>query len=138
MVSNAAPTAAQLLTITPIYAALLALFYIILSFAVIKQRHANKVSLGDNGVPSLRKAIAVHSNFSQYVPFALLLITFVEINYGAPYLVHGLGASLLFGRLAHAYGLAQANQIMILRQIGMVLTFFVMIIAAILLLIHIF
>jgi uncharacterized protein len=127
-----------MLTITPIYAALLALLFIYLSFAVIKQRRANKISLGDGDVPSLRKAIAVHSNFSQYVPFALLLIAFVELNHGAPYFIHGLGACLLIGRLAHAYGLAQPNQIMKLRQLGVVLTITVMILAALLLIGHFF
>jgi uncharacterized protein len=127
-----------MLTITPIYAALLALLFIYLSFAVIKQRRANKVSLGDGDVPSLRKAIAVHNNFSQYVPFALLLIAFVELNHSSPYLIHGLGASLLIGRLAHAYGLAQPNQIMKLRQAGIVLTFTVMIIAALMILAQLF
>jgi uncharacterized protein len=41
---------------------------------------------------------------------------------------------LLIGRIAHAYGLAQANQIMKLRQLGMLLTFGVIIIAALYLL----
>ena len=119
-----------MLAITPIYAALLGLMFVYLSFLVIKQRRSAKVSLGDGDNPALRKAIAVHSNFSQYVPFALLLITFVELNHASAYLVHGLCASLLIGRIAHAYGLAQANQIMKLRQLGMALTFIVIIIAA--------
>lgn len=127
-----------LLIISPVYAAILALIYVYLSFAVIKQRRANKVSLGDGDVPSLRKAIAVHSNFSQYVPFALLLIAFVALNHAPAYLLHGLGASLLIARLAHAYGLAQPHQVMALRRIGMILNFSVIIIAALLLIVHIF
>lgn len=127
-----------MLTITPIYAALLALFFIYLSTLVIKQRRAAKVSLGDGDNPALRKAIAVHSNFSQYVPLALLLIAFVELNHAATWLIHGLGASLLIGRLAHAYGLAQPNQIMILRQVGMALTFSCLFVAACMLLLQAF
>ena len=124
------------LSIVPIYAAVLGLVFFYLSVQVIKQRRAAKVSLGDGDVPALRKAIAVHSNFSQYVPFALLLVAFVELNHASAYVIHGLGAALLIGRLAHAYGLVQPNQIMILRQIGMLLTFSVIIIAALLLLIQ--
>ncbi len=127
-----------MLITTPIYAALLALFFIYLSTLVIKQRRAAKVSLGDGDNPALRKAIAVHSNFSQYVPLALLLIAFVELNHAPTLLIHGLGASLLIGRLAHAYGLAQPNQIMILRQVGMRLTFAVMFVAACMLLFQAF
>jgi uncharacterized protein len=124
----------QLLTIVPIYAAIFGLMLVYLSALVIKQRRSAKVSLGDGDDPALRKAIAVHSNFSQYVPFALLLITFVELGHASAYIVHGLCASLLIGRIAHAYGLAQATQIMKLRQIGMLLTFGVIIISALYLL----
>ena len=123
-----------MLIITPFYAAIFGLMLVYLSLCVIKQRRSAKVSLGDGDDPALRKAIAVHNNFSQYVPFALLLITFVELNHASTYLVHGLCTSLLIGRIAHAYGLAQANQIMKLRQLGMLLTFGVIIIAALYLL----
>jgi uncharacterized protein len=124
----------QLLTIVPVYAAFFGLMLVYLSFRVIKQRRSTMVSLGDGDDPTLRKAIAVHSNFSQYVPLALLLITFVELNHASAYLVHGLCAALLIGRIAHAYGLAQPNQIMKLRRLGMVLTFSAIIIAALYLL----
>jgi uncharacterized protein len=124
----------QLLTIVPIYAALFGLMLVYLSFIVIKQRRSAKVSLGDGDDPALRKAIAVHSNFSQYVPLALLLITFIEFNHASAYIIHGLCASLLIGRVAHAYGVAQANQIMKLRVLGMQLTLTVIIIAALYLL----
>lgn len=40
----------------------------------------------------------------------------------------------MIGKVAHAYGLAQAVQVMKLRQLGMVLTFSVIIIAALYLL----
>ena len=59
---------------------------------------------------------------------------FVELNHASAYVVHGFCLSLLIGRVAHAYGLAQAVQVMKLRQLGMVLTFSVIIIAALYLL----
>ena len=119
-----------LLTIVPIYAAIFGLMFVYLSVRVIKQRRSAKVSLGDGDNPALRKAIAVHSNFSQYVPLALLLIAFVELSHASATITHGLCACLLVGRVAHAYGLAQPVQIMKLRQIGMLLTFGVIIVAA--------
>ena len=134
MLINHVNSSAPMLTIVPIYAAIFGLMLVYLSALVIKQRRSAKVSLGDGDNPTLRKAIAVHNNFSQYVPFALLLITFVELNHASAYLVHGLCASLLIGRIAHAYGLAQANQIMKLRRLGMALTFIVIIAAALYLL----
>ena len=134
MLANNVNVSAPLLTIVPIYAALFGLMFVYLSFLVIKQRRRASVSLGDGDDPALRKTIAVHSNFSQYVPFALLLITFVELNHAANVITHALCISLLIGRLAHAYGLAQPNQIMKLRQLGMLLTFGVIIVAALYLL----
>ena len=123
-----------LMTITPIYAAILAFIFIFLSAQVIKLRRIHQVSLGDNDVPALRKAIAVHSNFAQYVPFSLLLIAIVELNHAPAYLIHGQGIALVIARIAHAYGLAQPKQIMKLRQIGVIVTFTVMIFAALILL----
>ena len=130
MILNNVNIAAPLLSILPVYAAIFGLMFIYLSICVIKQRRSAKVSIGDGNDPALRKAIAVHNNFSQYVPFALLLIAFVELIHASATITHGLCACLLVGRVAHAYGLAQPVQIMKLRQIGVLLTFGVIIIAA--------
>jgi uncharacterized protein len=134
MALNNINSAAPLLSIVPIYAAIFGLMLVYLSTLVIKQRRSAKVSLGDGDNPALRKAIAVHNNFSQYVPLALLLTAFVELNHASAYVVHSLCTVLLIGRVAHAYGLAQPNQIMKLRQLGMLLTFGVIIVAALYLL----
>ena len=121
--NTAAPLLSPLLSIVPIYAAILGLIFVYLSVRVVKHRRSAKVSLGDGDNPALRKAIAVHNNFSQYVPLTLLLITFVELNHASAIITHGLCACLLAARVAHAYGLAQPVQIMRLRQVGVLLTF---------------
>lgn len=112
-----------MLVITPIYAGLLGLLFIRLSFAVIGVRRSEQVSLGDGDSGKLQKASRVHGNFAEYTPLALLLIGMLELN-GAPWwLVHGLAAPLLVGRVLHAYGLGAAQQIIRFRIVGMVLTF---------------
>ena len=125
-----APLLSPLLSIVPVYAAIFGLMFIYLSVRVVKQRRSAKVSLGDGDNPALRKAIAVHNNFSQYVPFTLLLIAFVELSHASSIITHGLCACLLVARVAHAYGLVQPVQIMRLRQIGVLLTFGVIVFAA--------
>ena len=130
MIHNNDNIAAPLLSIVPVYTAIFGLMFVYLSICVIKQRRSAKVSIGDGDNPALRKSIAVHNNFSQYVPLALLLISFVELNHASAAITHGLCACLLIGRVAHAYGLAQPVQMMKLRQIGVLLTFGVIIIAA--------
>jgi len=53
-----------------------------------------------------------------------------ELLGGGAILVHGLGLMVLIGRVAHAWGVSAHPQIMILRQVGMVLTFLALLIGA--------
>ena len=118
------------LSITPIYAALLAILFIVLSFRVIFVRRGERISLGDGDNPALRARVRVHANFAEYVPLSLLLMLMTELLGGHSVLVHALGLMLLIGRAAHAWGVSQHPQIMILRQVGMVLTFLSLLVAA--------
>ena len=111
------------LSITPLYAALLAVLFIVLCFRVIFIRRGEKISLGDGDNPALRARIRVQANFVEYAPFSLLLMLMVELQGGAAVLLHAIGLMLLAGRAAHAYGLSQHPQIMPLRFWGMILTF---------------
>jgi uncharacterized membrane protein YecN with MAPEG domain len=112
-----------ILTITPVYAALLALFYLPLSIRVIKLRLSEKVSIGDGGNSDLARAARVHANFAEYAPLALLLIAFNEAL-GTPALaVHALGLMLLVGRVSHFLGIRTVEAPMHYRKLGMRLTF---------------
>ena len=108
---------------TPVYAAVLGLGFVGLSFLTLGLRRKNKIALGDGGNPQLLRAIRVHSNFAEYVPIALILIYLTE-SIGAPiYLIHFLGISLLIGRLSHAWGVSQENENFKFRVFGMIATF---------------
>lgn len=120
--------------ITPIYAALLALLYVYLSARVIKLRMKYQVGIGDGQQTLLTRAIRVQGNFGEYVPFALLLVWMYETLSGGPIVVHVLGGALLAGRLLHAYGVSQKHEVLKYRQIGMVMTFVVIVVSALLLL----
>ena len=117
--------------ITPIYAAIFGLFFIFLSIRVIKLRANNHIALGDDQLPELTRAMRVHGNFAEYVPFALLLMFFLETQTSHFLFIHFLGLTLLAGRLIHAHGVSQANEVIQLRKIGMVLSFTVIISSAI-------
>lgn len=108
---------------TPIYAALLTLLYITLSFRVIGRRRSAKVSLGDGGDSVLNRRLRAHGNFAEYVPLGLLLMVLVELQDGAALLIHAIGLMLLIGRVAHARGLAGEPENFRYRKIGMQLTF---------------
>ena len=109
-------------SIGPFYAALLAGLYIFLSLRVIGMRVKGQVGLGDAGNPKLQRAIRAHGNFAEYVPLALILLAFVEMQQASPLLLHGLSLALLIGRALHAYGVSQENEDYRLRVTGMILT----------------
>lgn len=122
------------LDVTPIYAALLALLFVFLSLRTIRLRRRHRVALGDGENPELRRAMRAHANFAEYVPFALLLVYFVERDGAHLALVHALGLALLAGRLLHAWGVSQPREDFRFRVTGMVLSFGVLLTAALLLL----
>jgi len=122
------------LDITPYYAAVLALLFIILSVRTIKSRREHKVAIGDGGEKILLRAARVHANFSEYVPFTLLLIAMLEIQSYSHWIIHGLCIALLAARIAHAYGVSQTNENFKFRIFGTATTINITAICAFLLL----
>jgi uncharacterized membrane protein YecN with MAPEG domain len=106
-------------TIVPFYAAVLAFIYIALSVRVVQARRSARVAIGTRGDPLLERKMRVHANFAEYVPFALLLATFVEMQGMPAWLIHLLCLALLAGRLVHAYGVSQEHENYSLRTVGM-------------------
>lgn len=91
--------------ITALYAALLGIVTLVLQMLVGRERLETDVSLYDGGHESLAVAIRRHANFTEHVPFALLLLALIELN-GAPAgWLHALGAALLVARIIHPFGL---------------------------------
>lgn len=111
------------LLITPIYAGLLGLLFLYLSFKAINQRQANKIGLGTGENIDLERAVRVHANFAEYTPIIILMLAFAEINGLPAASIHGMGLMLLVGRVMHALGLAREPDIIPLRFTGMILTF---------------
>lgn len=113
-----------MVAVTSLYAALFAVFFLILSARVARTRAKTLTALGDGGDPVLLRRIRVQGNCAEYGPLALLLMGLAEIQ-GAPgLLVHALGTMLLGGRLLHAYGVSQVDELIRFRVCGMTLTFF--------------
>jgi len=120
-----------MLSVTPIYGGLIALLFLWLSIAVIRQRARLNISVGDGGEKAMLKAMRTHANCAEYAPLGLLLMVLSEAQ-GAPFwLVHVLGVLLLAGRVMHAIGLGATPQITPLRFAGMALTFTMLLAGAI-------
>ena len=93
---------------TALYAGALAVVFVYLSNRVAQMRLRTGAGLGhgESDDDPLRRAVRVHGNFAEYVPFALVVIALAELS-GAHWLaVHALGLGLVTGRLLHARGLS--------------------------------
>lgn len=118
------------LTVTPLYAGLLGLFYVGLSLWVIKVRMSQKIASGDKGDPVMHNAMRTHANFAEYAPMGLILIGFAEVQGLALGAVHTLGALLLLARVMHGVGMGRMPHTPALRGGGAVLTFLMILLAA--------
>jgi uncharacterized protein len=124
--------------VVPAYAGLLVFIYIFLSIRVSSMRGNARVMIGSGGNERLERAIRAHGNCAEYVPLALLLLGFMELQRNSSYLLHVLCLMLIAGRLLHAYAISQVNETMALRITGTLLTQAVLIIAAVILIIDYF
>lgn len=120
--------------ITPVYAALLAIALVVLSWRVIRLRRKHKTSLGDGGKMELLRAIGVQANFSEYTPIFLILLALAELTDVAPWALHLWGVAFCAGRISHAYGVSQLEEPFQFRIGGMITTFTVLVTCAVTLL----
>ncbi len=120
--------------VIPLYAAVLGLIYVGLSFRTIALRRKQRLSLGDGGDKALNRAIRVHGNFAEYVPIGLILLFLLESQAYSRVLVHIFASMLLAGRILHAYGVSQLKEKLIFRTTGMLLTLFSIIFSSLVLL----
>ncbi len=119
--------------IVPFYAACLALMFVFISIRVISIRRRVGIALGTRRNVELLRATRVQANFAEYVPLALILLSFVEMASPPPF-VHTLALALIAGRLCHAYGVSREPEDFRYRVIGMSITFAVLAASALLIL----
>jgi uncharacterized membrane protein YecN with MAPEG domain len=123
--------------ITALYAALQAFVAIALVVPIGRLRAKYDVSIHAGGHPDLDAAIRRHANWTEHVPFALLLIGLLELNGASSGLLHGLGAGLLVARVLHPLGLKHDTMRVPLRGLGSIGTVLVTLTAAIALLLEV-
>lgn len=90
--------------VSALYAVLGALLLIKFSFDVVRLRMQYRVAYGDGGFSELQSAIRIHGNAVEYIPVALVLLLFMEMNGAETWMVHLCGLMLIAGRLMHYYG----------------------------------
>lgn len=117
--------------VTLIYAGLLGVMLVGLTLHVIRHRGRTGIGLGDGGDPLLARAIRAHANFIEYVPIALVTMTLLELAMAPAVLLHGLGVSLLVGRIVHAWALHRSAGASTPRAVGVGLTFLAILVGAV-------
>jgi uncharacterized membrane protein YecN with MAPEG domain len=117
--------------VTPLYAGLLALWFLVLSWRVVQRRRGG-IYLGDGGDQAMLRVIRGHANLAEYVPLALLLMGMLELSRLSIYALHALGIVLLVARLLHGYALSFTDHFTFGRFWGAALTFTVLAIEAVL------
>lgn len=110
------------LSITSIYAAILAFVVVGLTLRVVWLRWKFKVGIGTGEERQLAKAIRAHGNAVETIPLALVLMMLVELGPVPSAALHGAGIALVFGRCAHAFGLSRHAGTSPGRMVGMLLT----------------
>jgi uncharacterized membrane protein YecN with MAPEG domain len=115
------------------YAAVLALIYLFLAGSVGRARSRSGPSLGP-GSGDVLIADRRHMNFVENVPFALLLLSFVEASGAARGWIHALCIVLVVARVVHPFGIDPNRGNHPARAVGAGGTFLVMLAAAVTLL----
>jgi uncharacterized protein len=108
-----------------LYAGLLGLMFLALSIRVIGGRRLARVGLGDGGDLGLQRRMRAQANFAEYVPIVLLLLLMLlaELQGVSAWILHGVGACLVFGRIAHAVSISRDPEPSGGRVVGMAFTF---------------
>jgi len=119
------------MTVTPLYAGLLALLFFALSLRVVQMRGTG-ISLGDGGNTAMLRRIRGHGNFAEYVPLVLIMMALLELSKFSIYVLHALGITLFVARLLHGYALSFTEKFKFGRFWGTLLTYIVMVVAGVL------
>ena len=115
----------MIIPITGFYVSIAGLILLYLSFLVVQVRIRDKeiISDGKDGNPILFRNVRMFGNFVEYTPIALLLLAVAELNDVHENVLHGSAMLLIFGRLAHAYGIRHFAGENWQRMVGMIATY---------------
>ena len=94
-----------MLIITALYASILALIILWLSYNVVNFRRKKQVDLGDGGHDDGIRHIRAQQNTLEYIPLILILMAVYEINNGLPLILHITGIVLVIARIIYPLGL---------------------------------
>ncbi|MEM6694579.1 MAG: MAPEG family protein [Pseudomonadota bacterium] len=90
-------------TVTLIYAGIIAVLMAVLSTLTAVKRGSTGVALGDGGNAGLALAIRRFGNLSEYAAMAVVMLLLMELAGVAPGWLHAYGIALVAVRLLHPF-----------------------------------
>lgn len=115
------------MVVTPLYAGILAIWFLALSVRVVQQR-GHGVSLGHGDDAVLLRRIRGHGNFAEYVPLILAMVAMLELGGQPAWSLHAIGATLVLARLLHGVALSYTEKWKFGRFYGTLLTFILLLV----------
>ena len=99
--------ATSVLSITPIYIAILGLLLVPITMRVSLFRIKSKILLGTGDDPEMVRRMRGQANFIETVPMALFLLIVMELLGASSAWLNTLGITLVLGRISHYFGLIE-------------------------------
>jgi len=108
----------EMITVTPLYVALIALWMVVLSLRVAQTRRKYVVSLGDGGHDELNVRMRGFGNLIEYAPIALLILLLLELQSVSAMWLHIYGGVFLVLRVIHPLALYGQTKPTKLQKLG--------------------
>ena len=116
------------LPITAVTTALIALLLLFLAILTVKNRFRVQAAFGDAEDAGLIAASRSHGNLAEHAPIVLIMLGLLEYAEFNSSVLMGIAGAFVVSRIAHAFGLHQASEpgkAPLPRQIGVILTWLV-------------
>ncbi|OZB12646.1 MAG: glutathione metabolism protein [Marinobacter sp. 34-60-7] len=129
----------MIVPVTAVFAAVIGLLLLVLSAHVVKYRLKFRKDLGVTDDRDFEVAVRAHANLVEYAPLGLIMLAIAELNGVSSQLIYWTGMALVLGRILHAFGMINGRGgPHKARMIGIVLTWFSILVAALLLFWNVF
>ncbi|MDV3502223.1 MAPEG family protein [Marinobacter sp. M-5] len=129
----------MIVPVTAVFAAVIGILLLVLSFQVVRFRLKYGKGMGVTDDRDFEAAVRAHGNLVEYAPLGLIMLALAELNGVAGGLVYWTGMALVVGRILHAWGMINGRGgPHKARMAGIVLTWLAILVAAILLLANVY
>ncbi len=129
----------MIVPVSAVFAAVLGLLLLVLSFLVSRYRLKFRQGLGVSDDIDFQAAVRAHANLVEYAPVGLIMLAIAELNGVPGTLVYWTGMAFVAGRLLHAFGMINGRGgPHMARMVGILLTWLAILVLSLLLFWNVF